>query len=204
MNDEKNILHDDAEPTVGRGAVFLPMWIAGLLALMIYLGFNYVSAHGDYQESVYEPYHSTNQLAGFVPTDETTTAMALGKRMYEKNCSICHQPTGAGVPGQFPPLVGSDWVLAPGPNRIIRLPLLGISGPVKVNGTEFNGTMPPLAAAGGMSDEEVAAVMTFIRNSWGNKASGVTVEQVQKVRAELKDRTASLTGDEAMKIPDKP
>ena len=198
-NDVKDNWRDDAEPTVRQGAVYLPMWIIGLLGLFIWWGFNYVDAHGgDYQQLVYEPYHSTNELYGFIPKDETQAAMKLGAIKYKALCEGCHQPHGGGNAGQAPPLAGSEWVLAPGPNRIIRIPQLGLTGPIPVKGQVWNLTMFPVAAGGALNDEELAAVLTYIRRSWGNKASAVTPEQVAKVRAELKakDRTTPTTAPE--------
>jgi mono/diheme cytochrome c family protein len=202
MKDEQGNFRDDAEPSVRQGAVYLPMWIIGLLAFLIYWGFSYIDAHGSYNELVYEPYHSTNQLASFRPTDETAAQMMLGKQRFERFCAVCHQSNGGGNPAQAPPLAGSEWVLAEGPNRIIRIPIVGLNGPIKAAGKEFNGSMASVAIAGVVSDEELAAVLTYIRNSWGNSAPRVTVEQVQRVRADLKDRTDQYTVEEILKVPE--
>jgi len=201
--DVKKISQEENEPSVRQGAVFLPMWIIGLLALLIYWGFNFVGENGgDYEPLVYQPYSSTNELASMMPVDETVAQMKLGAQVYGNVCAACHQPNGGGNPAQAPPLAGSEWVLAPGPNRIIRIPLVCLQGPIKAAGKEFNGAMLAVAANGALSDEQVAAVLTYIRNSFGNKASRVTVEQVKKVHDELKSRAESYTPDELMKLPD--
>ena len=201
--DVKNILHEDTEPTAGAGVVYLPMWIVGLLGFLLYWGCNYVDDRGGgFNELVYAPYRSTNELASFLPTDETIIQLKVGKQIYEKFCVACHQANGGGNPGQAPPLANSEWVLAEGPNRIIRIPIAGLFGPIKAAGKEMNLNMAAVAVAGAMSDEELAAVLTYIRNSWGNKAPRVTLEHVQRVRKDLKGRTDQYTVEEILTLPE--
>lgn len=102
-----------------------------------------------------------------------------GKRVYQQTCFACHQPTGMGLPGVFPPLAKSDFLMAD-KDRAIRSIIKGLSGPIEVNGKKYNGVMPPVA----LNDEQVANVLTYVKNSWGNSADPVTVEDVRKVRAE--------------------
>ncbi|HWN94832.1 MAG TPA: cytochrome c [Methylomirabilota bacterium] len=202
MKDVKDNSPEAIEPTVQNGSVYLPMWMIGLLGLLIYWGFNYIDAHGGgYNELVYEPYRSTNQLASFLPTDESAAQIKLGAQVYKQFCEACHQPNGSGNAVQAPPLAGSEWVLAEGPNRLIRIPIAGLFGPIKAAGKEMNANMPPLAVAGAMSDEQLAAVLTYIRNAWGNTAPPVTVEHVQRVRADLKGRTDQYSVEEIEKLP---
>ena len=106
-------------------------------------------------------------------------------------CGGCHQGNGGGIPGQFPPLAGSDFVLG-GTERLIRITQHGLTGPVTVKGQAFNtpGGMQPFGAA--MSSQDLANVLTYVRNSWGNEATMVTKEMVQKVRDEEK-RTSQWT-----------
>jgi mono/diheme cytochrome c family protein len=129
-----------------------------------------------------------------------------GKIIYGNICAGCHQPHGGGNAGQAPALAGSEWVLAPGPNRLVRIPVAGLTGPIKVNGVEWALSMPSFAGPGMMSDEDVAAVVTYIRNSWGNKATPVTVEQVQKIRADVikTHPEQQYTADELLKLPENP
>lgn len=204
MKDVKDHLHDEDEPKVRHGSIYLPMWLVGLLGLLLYWSFNYIDAHGgDYNELIYEPFRSTNQLASFLPTDETAIEMKQGAIVYGNVCAACHQPNGGGNPAQAPPLAGSEWVLAAGPNRLARIPMCGLSGPIKAAGKEFNGNMPALAAQGLMTDEQLAAVLTFVRNSWGNKAARVTVEDIKKIRADvLKNHPEAYTVDELLKLPE--
>ncbi len=105
--------------------------------------------------------------------------MEKGKRVYSQTCFACHQLTGDGMPGVFPPLAKSDFLTAD-KDRSIRAVVKGLSGPIKVNGTDYNGVMPPVL----LNDEQVAQVLTYVRNSWGNAGDVVTPDEVRKVRAE--------------------
>jgi mono/diheme cytochrome c family protein len=114
-----------------------------------------------------------------VPIDPA--AMAVGKTQYLV-CAACHGQNGEGGP-IAPPLAGSEWVSGPVSN-LIRIQLRGLQGPISVKGTEYNmpGGMAPLAY---QTDEQVAGVITYIRNSFGNKASAVKAEQVAALRSEV-------------------
>jgi len=105
--------------------------------------------------------------------------MEKGKRVYMQTCFACHQPTGLGLPGVFPPLAKSDYLMAD-KDRSIRGIVKGLSGPMTVNGKPFNGVMPPVA----LNDDQVANVLTYVRNSWGNAGDPVSVDEVRRVRAE--------------------
>jgi mono/diheme cytochrome c family protein len=103
-----------------------------------------------------------------------------------------------GKPNQAPAFVGSEWVLG-SPNRMIRIPLVGLAGPVKVKDQEWNLAMPNMGAA--LSDDDLAAVLTYIRQSWGNKASIITPAQVSAVRKEIGNRTQPWSASELQAIP---
>lgn len=104
---------------------------------------------------------------------------ALGQRVYRNYCLSCHQADGAGVPGMYPPLAETDWVVGD-KGRLIRLVLNGLSGRMEVNGEVYNNVMPPHRHLG---DEELAAVLTFVRGHFGNEADPVTTAEVAAVRA---------------------
>jgi mono/diheme cytochrome c family protein len=201
MKDVKPNLVDEAEPTARHGMTFISMWLIGLLGMLVYWAFGYINVHGgDYQEQVYEPYYSTNQLASFLPKDEFAQLMKIGASKYEL-CAGCHQASGLGNPVQAPPLAGSEWVVAPGPNRLIRIPLRGLTGVIRVKGVDYNlGSMAAIGAD--LSDEQVAGVLTYIRNSWGNKAPMVTPEQVAKVRQAVANHPDMFTPEELLKLPE--
>ena len=114
--------------------------------------------------------------------------MALGKEQFEAVCAACHQEDGEGQEGVARSLVGSPWVLS-SPARLVR---------IVVHGKEGEMLMPPLGA--NMSDEQVAAVLTYIRRSWGNDASPVSVEQVEEERGEAGSRQQPWTEEELTAI----
>jgi nitrite reductase (NO-forming) len=104
-----------------------------------------------------------------VATAPDRERMAAGKRLYAANCVSCHQPDGSGVPGEVPPLAGSDF-LAKGPERAIAVVLHGLRGELEVHGRNYDGSMPPLFH---LDNEEVADVLTYVYNSWGNPGGQV-------------------------------
>lgn len=101
-----------------------------------------------------------------------------GKRVYMQNCSMCHQLEGQGLPNVFPPLAKSDFLMAD-KQRSIGIVLKGLTGPVTVNGAKIDGVMPPQMH---LSDEQLADVLTYVRNSWGNTGEAVTPPEVKAVR----------------------
>ncbi len=103
-----------------------------------------------------------------------------GEALYAGTCSVCHQSNGEGLPGVFPPLAKSDYLLAD-PKRAIGAVVKGLSGKVTVNGKEYNSVMPPMAQ---LNDDEVANIVTYALNSWGNKGAAVSAADVKKVRAQ--------------------
>jgi mono/diheme cytochrome c family protein len=113
--------------------------------------------------------------------------------VYENVCALCHNSDGMGKPNQGPPFVGSEWVLG-SPARLIRIPIHGLTGPIMVKGESWNLNMAAMGAA--LPDEDLAAVLTYMRQSWGNKADPITADQVKAVRAEAGNRAQPWTAEE--------
>jgi len=109
--------------------------------------------------------------------DELTASKERGRAIYLGYCITCHQPQGKGIEGVFPPLAGSDFLMAD-KKRSIRIVKFGLEGEITVNGVTYNNFMSPL----GLSDAEVADILNFVRNSWGNEGEIVTVKEVGKVK----------------------
>ncbi len=109
--------------------------------------------------------------------------MKLGREVFN-SCMQCHQETGLGVPGSYPPLAGSEYVIGD-KRRLAAILVNGIGGELVVKGQTFNSAMPPW---GTLDDEEIAAVATYIRNTWGNKADLLTREFVGSVRKEVEGK----------------
>lgn len=108
-------------------------------------------------------------------TDPSDGKLARGKQVYTTQCLSCHQKDGQGVPNLNPPLVGTEWVTGD-KERLIGVVLNGLNGGIEVNGEHYSNAMPGYASLG---PERVAAVLTYIRQSWGNDASDITPEEVQ-------------------------
>lgn len=104
--------------------------------------------------------------------------METGKTVYNQYCLACHQADGNGVTGAFPTLQQTDYVLGD-KNRLISIVIDGLQGPIEVKGQQYNSVMPP---HGFLTDEQIAAVTTYVRKSFGNDADEVTVEEVKHVR----------------------
>ncbi|WP_373523041.1 PVC-type heme-binding CxxCH protein [Aquiflexum sp.] len=114
----------------------------------------------------------------------------MGKEIYNRDgyCSTCHQPDGRGLSASlFPPIVGTPWVLG-SEERLIKLVLKGLLGPIEVLGREYPGQVPMTPYEGMLNDNEIAAVLTYVRNSFGNQASAIRPEKVKEVRASVADR----------------
>ncbi|MDG1833527.1 MAG: c-type cytochrome [Verrucomicrobiota bacterium] len=113
----------------------------------------------------------------------------LGEEVYNRDahCATCHQPNGKGLPESgFPPLAGTSWSNGD-PERLIKLTLKGLLGPIEVQGKKYPGQVPMTPFEALLNDEEIAAVLTFVRNSYGNEASVISPAQVSRVRSSVKD-----------------
>ena len=117
-----------------------------------------------------------------------------GKALYAAQCAACHQATGAGLPGVFPPLDGSEWVLGE-PRVLANILLHGITGEITVKGNKYQGAMPAFAQ---LSDAELAGIASFIRSNWSNKAEALQAELFAKERADG-SRTTPFEGEAALK-----
>lgn len=121
-----------------------------------------------------------------------------GGQLYSVYCIACHGPDGKGAPGgTFPPLAGSPWLQGP-PDRAIKSVIHGLRGPVEVLGKSYNVEMPPQGAV--FDDAQLAAVISFVRSSWGNAESAVTPAQVQAIRAANIRRFDPWTAEELLKL----
>jgi putative heme-binding domain-containing protein len=126
----------------------------------------------------------------------------LGQRVFyeEGSCNTCHRDHGRGVTGIYPPLVASEWVLGE-PDRLIKLTLHGLWGPIQVAGKRYQPAsgVPPMTAVGLFyTDEEIAAVLTYVRNSWGNNAPAVDGATVARIRGETRGRRTFYTPEELL------
>lgn len=139
---------------------------------------------GKQKDMVYQPEGSAIQSISKAPKEEAIPERAMDERMmlgrvlYESNCAACHQVSGEGLTGAFPPLAKSDYLMAR-QDKGVGIPLHGLSGKIKVNGKEYDGVMPQMQ----LTDDEIASILTYARNSWGNKGGLVKAQEVKSSRS---------------------
>jgi mono/diheme cytochrome c family protein len=129
--------------------------------------------------------------------------LAVGRAQFKAVCITCHQESGLGIPGIYPPLAGSEWANGSA-DRVVRIVLFGLKGPVHVGGKEFSAAAMPVfgqvpGSAYNWSDERIAAVLSYVRQEWGNKAPAITAEQVSAIREAVGARK-EMTEDELLQV----
>jgi len=189
-------------PTPRIGSYTAPVGFFILLAILAYFGHAELGYHsGQFSAGVYEPYANLRSIPN---VGGEVNPVDAGRDVYAQLCSACHQPNGSGNPANgCPPVAASDWVLEEGPARLIRIVLHGAKGPIKVNGKEWGSAVGMLALKDVLSDDQIAHVITYIRQSpeWKNSASTVTPDMVKTIREKTSSRGAQWTADELLKIP---
>ena len=203
MNAEPDKLNTTPEDPPAPGSATTPVALLVALILLLLWGMSYLDSHGGgFQATVYAPYVSFKRVNEDQVRLGSDASYYKGKEVYDRICTLCHQPTGLGEAGKAPPLAGSEWVLAQNPNRVIRIVLHGLTGPIPVKGQEWNLQM--VAWNGVLTLEEIANVLTYVRQNkdWGNNASDVKVEQVKTIMEKEKDRSENWTAERLLKIPE--
>jgi len=172
-----------------------PVWLPAepaMLAQLAKLGPGYPTAVGKLGKLLVWP-GKPGLPATTVPLSNTEQKRYdAGKQVYGGLCAACHQPSGQGLEGLAPPLAGSEWVNGD-PERLIKVVLHGLRGPIEVKGQAYNYDMP---AAGFLSDAQVAAVLTYLRREWDHEAPPVAEETVRALRARTRSRTDAWTAPE--------
>ena len=175
------------EPHENNGA--LPWYVAALVIALLLFGIVYL-----WRTTISTPPElgdgrTVAELQG--PSGDAAGGID-GGGIFSARCAACHQATGAGLPGVFPPLAGSEWVQ--GDSQTLAAAVLhGIQGQLTVKGQVYSGVMPSFAAQ--LSDAEMAAVLTHIRKSWGNHAAPIGVDVVARVRKATATRTEAYQGE---------
>lgn len=172
----------------------LPWFLTMFLGAMAMWGAFYIYSTPSGEDSAYGDQRTVADLR---PPVVVTGAAAKvdGKQIYGGKCAACHQANGLGVAGVFPPLAESEWVV--GDEKVlVNILLHGVNGEMSVKGTLYKGAMP---AWNSMNDDELAAVMSYIRNDWGNKAGDILPATVAAQREATKTRTEPYNGDAELK-----
>jgi len=204
-----SVRREKPEPVAGGSSKVLVSWVAGAGFILMMAGgyFNgYSNAFDRSDEFIYPGYVAAPRPmadGASGPAEEKPWIevwMKDGKKVYN-NCIACHQASGTGTPGQFPPLKGSEWVDG-GTERLSMIVLSGIMGPLNVAGSTYNQPMP---AWGALNDEKLAQVLTYIRREFGELPAGqsgvVTKEMMKAAREKHGKRTTPWAEADLLAIP---
>ena len=188
---------DQEVPEPGKGDI--PAWLVGAIGLGIFWAGAYLfSFSGGFRSDVFDFKPKFGVVGG---AKVAADPKVVGKALFSANCITCHQANGEGVPGQYPPLAGSEVELGDATNHLIAIVLKGLQGPVTVKEKPFNNSMQ--AWEGQYTDQQLAAILTYVRSDWGNNAPPITADMVKQIRDEFKDRKEQWTWPEIEKIPPK-
>lgn len=199
------LLREKSEPT--EGYTPMPLFLLGFISAMIFIVSIYFIHHrggltqGIHEAAlIYDPLYDP-AVDGGVETVTEVDPLVMGKRLYTQTCAACHQVNGQGLPGAFPPLAGSEWVTG-SEERVVRILLHGLAGPIEVKGVTFNGNMPAFGQGSSYnwSDDKISYVLTYIRSEWGNAAAPISIEQVAAIREASAGHTAQMTAEELLAI----
>ncbi|MCW5623662.1 MAG: cytochrome c, partial [Burkholderiales bacterium] len=179
---------ENPDPYEGTNPV--PLHLIVLTGLLVAFGILYIAQADIDTPGSWGDGRLAAELSG---NPASTVATADGAALYASLCAACHQSGGQGLPGVFPPLAGSEWVLG-NETTAAAILLNGIAGPLTVGGTTYNGAMPSFKEQ--LGDTQIAAVLSHIRSQWGNGAAAVTAETIARVREQHKDRTTPFSGDQ--------
>ena len=181
----------------------ISVWVVGFMGVVLFWGGLHLQGYsGAYKALVYDE-NSPGYGGPVSNIVKEVDPYVLGKRLFADTCAKCHQADGLGLPGQYPPLANSEWVLAESPDRVIRIVLDALQGPVKVNGATFNNSMTPWRDT--LNDQQIAAIITYERThkEWGHHASPVSPEQVAAIRKQTQDHASAgpWTAEALLAIP---
>ncbi|GAB6852425.1 c-type cytochrome [Paraburkholderia kururiensis] len=171
-------------------------WLLGLVAAALAVwGVSYFLLNPALGSSSTAEPSATPGAAGTVAAAQGAPNGAL---IFASRCASCHQATGAGLPGVFPPLAGSEWINGD-PKLVARILLLGVTGKITVAGSTFNGSMPAFGTT--LSNEEIAAVASHVRSSFGNHSPALSADVVKAERTAIGNRTTPWAGEDELKRP---
>ena len=199
------IQREKREPRVGLEP--LSIWLIAVYGLAIFTGGAYLGRYsGNFSGDGLDPMAGpppAKKGGGAAGQQQEQAALSphdRGKKIFAANCQTCHQANGQGVPGQYPPLDGSEFTTG-GSRRMGMIVLKGLQGPVKVKGQQYgSAVMQPWDKT--LTDQKIADVMTYERSEWSNKASEVTAEQIAALRKELASHPESYNEHDIMAAPD--
>jgi len=178
----------------------LPVWLYLLCGFALFLAGSSFTGFGSFGRDLLDQGPGSPALASASQKKPEAAAspMDLGKKIYNGNCANCHQASGEGQPGTYPPLVDSEWVRG-SKERLAAILLKGIQGPITVKGATF-GTQVMPAQESILTPEKIANLMTYIRGSWGNTDGPVTVDEVNAAKTKFAPHSAAWSEADLLQI----
>jgi mono/diheme cytochrome c family protein len=170
----------------------VPWYMLALTAGLFAFGVVYILRADLDGPSALGDIRTAQELRGKAPAAAGGGGAVDGAALYASLCAACHQATGQGLPGVFPPLAGTPSIVG-AERRLAAIVLHGVTGSLTVGGTVYNGAMPAFGAQ--LSDAEIAAVLTHVRSQWGNAAPAVPADTVMQVRGETASQASPYNGD---------
>jgi len=188
MDDERAQRRENPDPTEGERPFPKPL-LAVVVSLVLW-GVSYIYVTQSNDDAAFGDHRTLATLQGPAPG-----AKVDGAQIYNAQCVACHQATGLGLAGVFPPLGGSEWVTGD-PRRLAQMVLHGVSGTLTVKGAAYNGMMPPFKDK--LGDPELAALLSHIRSQFGNTAAPVDAKLVAEARSASEARKTPWNGDDEL------
>jgi len=178
----------------------LPAWLFVVCGIALFLAGSSFTGLGNFGLGLYDqgPGAPVAVNKGQQASAEVEDPVSLGKKTYGRYCATCHQASGLGQAGKYPPLVDSEWVLG-SKERLAAIILHGLAGPLSVKGASY-GSEQMAPWSGAMNDKQMADLMTYIRASWGNKGDAVDAATVTAARAKFGSQSAAYNEGDLLKI----
>ncbi len=198
------VAREKIDPDVGREP--LSLWLVAIYGLAVFFGGAYLGRYaGNWSGDGLDYLGNAPRVASHAGAGGATeqaaelTPAQKGAKIYSANCATCHQATGLGVAGQYPPLAGSEYVSG-GTRRLGMILLKGLQGPLTVKGAQYgSAVMQPWEKT--LNDQKIAQVLTYIRQEWGNTAGPVAPEGIGALRKELAGHAESWTEPDLQAVP---
>ncbi len=180
------LIREKEEPTEGFNPI--PIFLLFIFgALSFWAGVYLVKFSGDFRADAFDPNFKAGTVKAAAPV---ISLFDRGAKVYRAQCAQCHQANGSGLPGVYPPLAGTDWVTGHS-ETLARILINGLNGPIEVKGNIYNGNMPAFGPNGlNLRPVEIAGVLTYIRQEWGNNAPEITEDMMKTYLAAYAARTA--------------
>jgi mono/diheme cytochrome c family protein len=176
----------------------LPVWLYLVCGIALFLAGTSFTGFATFGLGLMDQGPGGPSISTTASVAAPATPMENGKKVYGQNCAACHQASGEGTAGTYPPLGGSEWVVG-NKNRLAAILLHGVQGPITVKGASFGSSVMP-AWDTVLSNEKLADVMTYMRATWGNTSNAVTEDEAAAARTKFASHSGPWSEADLMKI----